>query len=144
MGCIGATDQFYKKRRFDLIMPITNYDHTGVMVADLDRSIAFYQDILGLTLIGRLTHTDPSIELAFLGLDGRVFVELVSGYNSELPEEGKVHHLAFTVEGIEEEMARLKALNVTFIDEEITTLPNGGKYIYFYGPDREWIELFQH
>jgi lactoylglutathione lyase len=125
-------------------MPITNFDHTGVMVADLDRSITFYQDILGLTLLGRLTHTEPSIELAFLGMDDRVFVELVSGYNSELPVEGKVHHLAFTVEGIEEEITRLKGLNVTFIDEEITTLPNGAKYIYFYGPDKEWIELFEH
>ena len=125
-------------------MPITNYDHTGVMVTNLERSIAFYQDVLGLTYMGRVPHIDPTIELAFLGLNGRVFVELISGYNSELQEEGKVHHLAFTVEGIEEEIARLKALDVTFIDEDITTLPNGEKYIFFYGPDKEWIELFQH
>ena len=40
--------------------------------------------------------------------------------------------------------ARLLALGtVRFIDEEITTLPNGSRYIFFHGPDGEWIEIFQ-
>jgi lactoylglutathione lyase len=47
------------------------------------------------------------------------------------------------VENIDAEIARLKDLHVTFVDEAVTTLPSGAKYVFFYGPDGEWVELFQ-
>ena len=46
-------------------------------------------------------------------------------------------------DAIEEEIANVKEHGVTFIDESITTLPSGSRYIFFTGPDGEWIELFQ-
>ncbi|TGU69167.1 VOC family protein, partial [Mesorhizobium sp. M00.F.Ca.ET.186.01.1.1] len=70
-------------------------------------------------------------------------LELIHGYNDSLPVEGKVHHLALAVDNLEEEIARLKQLDVSFIDEAITTLPNGSRYMFFRGPDGEWLELFE-
>lgn len=120
-------------------------DHVGVMVKDIDASIKFYTEIVGLELKGRLTHTNGIIELAFLGFgdSDETEVELIQGYNDQLPNEGKVHHFAVNVPDIEAEFKRLKELNVPFIDQEITTLPNGYRYFYIYGPEQEWIELFQ-
>jgi len=120
-------------------------DHVGVMVKDIDASIRFYTDVVGLRLKGRLTHTNGVIELAFLGngATDETEVELIQGYNDRLPEEGKVHHVAFTVADVEAEFARIKGAGVELIDSEITTLPNGHRYFFFYGPDREWIEFFQ-
>jgi lactoylglutathione lyase len=51
------------------------------------------------------------LKLAFLGING----EIIEGYNANLPAEGKVHHVAFTVEGIEREKERLQSLGVLLV-----------------------------
>lgn len=116
------------------------------MVKDLDASIAFYEEVVGLRLKGKLMHTNGVIQLAFLGFDaaGETELELIQGYNDGLPQEGKVHHVAFAVDDIEEEFRRIRQLtDVIMIDQEITTLPNGARYFFFHGPDGEWLEMFQ-
>ncbi|MDO3678071.1 VOC family protein [Paenibacillus ehimensis] len=120
-------------------------EHVGIMVRDIDTSVQFYKDVVGLELKDKLVHTNGVVTLAFLGFNatGETELELVQGYNDGLPAEGKVHHVAFTVDDIEEEFARIKELDVRLIDQEITTLPNGSRYFFFYGPDGEWIEFFQ-
>ncbi|MDQ0860683.1 VOC family protein [Bacillus sp. V2I10] len=70
-------------------------------------------------------------------------VELVDKKDDLFQEEGRVHHLAFTVKDIESEIERLKSHNVSFVNQSINTLPNGSKYIFFYGPDRERIESLE-
>ncbi|NHM31827.1 VOC family protein [Neobacillus terrae] len=120
-------------------------DHVGIMVKDIDSSIKFYRDVVGFKLIDKITHSDGHMKLAFLGFDeaGGTELELIQGYNGGLPEEGKVHHLAVTVDDIEKEFERIKTLDVKLIDEEITILPNGFRYFFFHGPEGEWIEFFQ-
>lgn len=120
-------------------------DHVGVMVKNIDASISFYTEIIGFELKGRTPHTNGIVELAFLGFSesDETELELIQGYNDNLPSEGKVHHFAVTVTDVHAEFARLKQLEVTFIDEEITVLPNGYQYFFVSGPDGERIELFQ-
>lgn len=121
-------------------------EHVGLMVSDLDTSIAFYEEVVGLRLKGKLLHTNGVIQLAFLGFDaaGETELELIQGYNDGLPQEGKVHHVAFAVDDIEEEFNRIGRLaHVKLIDTEITTLPGGARYFFFHGPDDEWLEFFQ-
>lgn len=126
-------------------MAIKKIEHVGVMVKNLETSIEFYRDVIGMELRDTLVHTNGVIRLAFLAFKGSqdTELELIEGYNDQLPNEGKVHHIAFTVDNVEEEVERLRGLNVKFIDEGITTLPNGSRYMFFYGPDGEWIEVFQ-
>ncbi|MFP8643725.1 MULTISPECIES: VOC family protein [Priestia] len=124
-------------------MAILKFEHVGVQVKNIEESIEFYTQKVGLELIETLPHTDPSLKLAFLGLEGNVIVELIQGYNSSLPNEGKVHHFALAVDGIEEEFERLKSAGVSFVEENIVILPNGARYLFFYGPDKEWIEYYE-
>jgi lactoylglutathione lyase len=127
-------------------MARTKIEHVGIMVADLKQSIRFYREVVGLVLKDTLLHTNGVIQLAFLGFDqsGETELELIQGYNDKLPQEGKVHHIAFTVENVEEEFERIQQLEyVQLIDKEIITLPNGSRYFFFHGPDGEWIEFFQ-
>ncbi|KMJ59540.1 glyoxalase [Bacillus sp. LL01] len=126
-------------------MAIKRLEHVGIMVRNIEASIEFYKKILGFSLKGQLDHPNGTIKLAFLGFNDsdETELELIQGYNDHLPAEGKVHHIALTVDDVEVEYERLKQLNVTFIEQEITTLPNGARYIFFSGPDGEWIELFE-
>ncbi|MEF2096375.1 VOC family protein [Bacillus sp. CFBP9009] len=127
-------------------MAVKRVDHIGVVVKDLEKSIAFYQDVLDLKLKARMTHTNGVIELVFLGYEesDETEIELIQGYSDTLPSEATIHHFAITVDDIEEEYARIKSLdNTELIDEEIVTLPNGYRYFYVYGPEKEWIEFFQ-
>jgi len=126
-------------------MTIKKFEHVGIQVKDIDKTIDFYTIVVGLELIEKQNHVDPNLKLAFLGIKDtkEPIIELISGYNPNLPTEGKVHHFALAVDNIEVEIVRLKECNVTFVDEAITTLPSGAKYVFFYGPDGEWIEFFQ-
>ncbi|MFT4416994.1 VOC family protein [Fredinandcohnia humi] len=126
-------------------MPLKKVEHVGIQVMDLDVTIEFYTRVLGLELLEKQDHVDPSLKLAFLGFSGsdETVIELISGYNPNLPAEGKVHHIAFAVDNLEEEIKRVKKHEVVFVDETITTLPSGARYVFFYGPDGEWIELFE-
>ncbi|MGD6775056.1 VOC family protein [Sutcliffiella horikoshii] len=126
-------------------MAIKRLEHVGIMVKDIQKSIEFYTKIVGFSLKGQLDHPNGEIKLAFLGFNesDETELELIQGYNDDLPVEGKVHHIALTVDDVDTEHERLKGLDVTFIEQEITTLPNGARYIFFAGPDGEWIELFE-
>jgi lactoylglutathione lyase len=90
-----------------------------------------------------MTHTNGELKLAFLGINGETIVELMEGYSAKLPAEGKVHHVAFTVEGIEKEKVRLQSLGVLLVWEDITSLPNGAKDLFFLRPDGEGIEFYE-
>ncbi|MFD6439165.1 VOC family protein [Peribacillus sp. NPDC060186] len=127
-------------------MAIKRVDHIGVVVRDLEKSITFYQDVLDLKLKSRVPHTDGVIQLAFLGYNdsNETEIELIQGYSDTLPSEATIHHFALSVDDIEEEYARIQGFeNVELIDQEIVTLPNGYRYFYIYGPEKEWIEFFQ-
>lgn len=124
-------------------MAVLGFEHVGIQIANIDRSITFYQEVVGLELLDQFIHTDGKMKLAFLGVDNQIIVELIEGYNPSLPDEGKVHHIAFKVDNIEAERKRLQDAKVEWIFEDITVLPNGAKYIFFRGPDKEWIEFFE-
>lgn len=126
-------------------MAVSKIEHVGVMVRDIAVSIQFYEEVVGLTHKETLLHTNGIIKLAFLGYgqQGETELELIEGYHDKLPQEGKVHHIAFTVDNIEAEFSRMKQLPVQLIDQEIITLPNGSRYFFFHGPDGELIEFFQ-
>lgn len=126
-------------------MAVRKMDHVGVMVSDLDASLLFYQKVVGLELKDQFTIANGARTLAFLGFNGsdETELELVYGGNPDLPAEGKVNHVAFLVDDIDEEFNRLKGLNVVFISDEIVTLPNGYRNFFVQGPDGEKVEFFQ-
>lgn len=115
-------------------------EHVGIMVSDMDRSIRFYTEVLGLTLRERV-HLNERTELAFLRL-GESEVELIAPKEG-VPVEGRVHHLAFTVDDINAALARIKAAGAEWIDAEPREVLDGCKIAFFKGPDGELLELFQ-
>ena len=126
-------------------MAVKKMDHVGIFVNDLQASLSFYQEIVGMELKDQFTIADGALTLAFLGFNGsdETELELIHGGDPNLPSEGKVNHVAFLVDDIEEEFGRLKQLEVNFISEVVGTLPNGYRNFFVQGPDREKVEFFQ-
>lgn len=120
-------------------------DHVGMVVKDFEKAIAFYQTVVGFELKGKVTHTNGIFQLAFLGFgnSNETELEIIHGYNDNLPAEGKVHHFAIHVDNLEEEFERVDQLGAQFVDKEIVTLPNGYRYFFIFGPEGEWVEFFQ-
>lgn len=119
-------------------------EHVGIKVKDMDESLAFYQNILGLELRNREWLTD-SVELAFLYFPDQpsVEIELVYGGGS-VDNEGIVNHLAFTVENIKAELLRLKQAGIQLVDEEPRSILNDTvKIAFFQGPNGEKLELVE-
>lgn len=126
-------------------MAVVKMEHVGIMVSSIERSIEFYVKVVGLRHLETVQHLNPEIRLAFLAFPGQesVELELIEGYSDTLPSEGRVHHVAFSVDHIDVEFHRIRTLGVHGLDTEITTLPNGSQYFFFDGPDGERLEFFQ-
>ncbi|TVY06854.1 VOC family protein [Paenibacillus cremeus] len=123
---------------------IHKLEHIGVKVNDMDASVKFYTEVLGMRLANR-ARLDDGVELGFLSFpdSDNIEIELIGRGSDGLSDNGKVHHIAFTVSDIEAEVERLKGLGVTMIDEEPREILGGVKIAFFFGPDGERLEYFQ-
>jgi methylmalonyl-CoA/ethylmalonyl-CoA epimerase len=99
-------------------------DHTGIAVADIDDSLPFYQDVLGLPLVHRETVADQGVEAALLDI-GDGHLELIAPLGPEtgvakfLAKHGPgMHHLAYRVDDIDAALVSLSAAGVRLIDQQ--------------------------
>jgi lactoylglutathione lyase len=116
--------------------------HVGLRVADLDRSLAFYQAV-GYDIVGTVPGT-PLGTLVMLKLPGDEFVtiELVhdSGNNAEITGPS---HLVIKVESMDDTAA---ALSERGVQAEPPTSPDGSGTLWttwIVDPDGNRIELVQ-
>ena len=116
--------------------------HVGIRVRDLDASIAFYCDVLGLQVRVRRT-LDGGTEIAFLGHgdDGGATVELIAGPTDHVQADGVVHHVAFAVDDADAVWERLRALGVTLLQDRVSDVPGGRKLAALRGPDGEYLQI---
>ncbi|MDI7276317.1 MAG: VOC family protein [Anaerolineae bacterium] len=118
-------------------------EHAGIHVRDLDRSIRFYTEVLGLRLRKRV-RLNETTELAFLPL-GESEIELIckSGEYT-FAREGIVNHLAFRVDDVAGMLDHLRRHEVELIHEQPVSPENlGARIAFFRGPDGEKLELFE-
>lgn len=115
-------------------------EHIGIMVADIDRSIAFYQDVLDLPLVERRRRGE--VELAFFQL-GECQLELVAGASGYELTDGVVNHVAFTVRDLAPVVAKLEQAGVEILNQTPIDLWDGCRAVFFRGPDGERLELFE-
>lgn len=123
---------------------IKKYLHTRFRVSDIDKSISFYQDVLGMEVIEQKTSPRGS-KLVFLKFpDMDCELELCS-----FPDSGSVHvpedlvHLAFEVDDLEVCIEKLNAAGVPITEGPLET-SNGTKFIFTEDPDKYEIELMYH
>lgn len=123
---------------------IKKLEHIGVYVNDMDESIRFYTEVMGMRLAARKRLANQ-VELGFLSFPDtdHVEIELIGRGTEGMPDNGIVHHIAFTVSDIKQEVDRLKALGIRMLDQEPREILDGVLIAFFFGPNGERLELFQ-
>jgi methylmalonyl-CoA/ethylmalonyl-CoA epimerase len=130
---------------------IKRIDHIAIVVEDIETTLGFWRDALGLELAHIEDVPEQKSEVAFLPV-GESEVELVrpttddSGVAKYLQKRGPgMHHICFEVDDIEGALRQLKARGVRLINE--TPVPGaGGKQIAFIHPESTsgvLVELYQ-
>jgi catechol 2,3-dioxygenase-like lactoylglutathione lyase family enzyme len=144
---------------------LTEIHHVGLTVSDIEKSVQFYRDILGLTLVRRReVDADyvgqqtgyPGVRLSTASFkmrpDSTQSIEIVQ-YRNYVGERSVTAtnragntHLCFQTADIGDVVEHLQAQGVRFRSEPVTITsgPNeGGLVVYLYDPDDYIIELFQ-
>lgn len=124
-------------------MKVKKLLHTRMRVSDMDQTIAFYTDVLGLEVLERKTSPRGS-HLAFLRVpNSDELIELCS-----FPPSGPVHvqqdlvHLAFQVENLDDTIASLNKKGVRVTDGPTNT-SSGSRFIFIDAPDGYEVELIE-
>jgi len=90
---------------------LVKLDHVNIRSRHLDRMVAFYTRVLGLTVGPRPDFSFPGVWL-YCGADA--VVHLI-GVNEEIKTDGlKIEHFAFRGENLEEFIGRLQAEKVPY------------------------------
>lgn len=124
------------------------YLHTMVRVRDLDASMAFYRDLLGLVETRRYESEQGQFTLVYLAApedleqvaaEQAPLVELTYNWDGEVYQGGRnFGHLAYQVDDV-------YALCRKVIDQgiELNVPPSDGRMAFFRSPDNISIELLQ-
>jgi lactoylglutathione lyase len=118
-----------------------NYLHTMVRVTDLDESLRFYRDALGLEVTRKHDNPKGRFTLVFLAAPGQHDAEIELTYNWD-PEQytggRNFGHLAYAVDDIYAACERLQQHGV-----QILRPPRDGRMAFVRSPDQISIELLQ-
>ncbi len=119
--------------------------HTMLRVGDLDRSIAFYTDVLGMTELRRSEYPDGKFTLAFLGYGdeaNNTVLELTYNWGVESYDVGNAFgHIAIGVPDVYEACKKMKAMGGEII-RDAGPMNAGTTIIAFLkDPDGYEIEL---
>ena len=124
---------------------IAGVAHVGLYIKDVERSIQFYQEVLGFEMIRRFTSLEGNL-MAFMK-SGNLIIELIQHVEWMDRRDGLFDHIAMEVEDIEAVSEKLAAKGILFEDaiyfDKLVT-DAGVKYQAFRGPDGEHLEIYQY
>ncbi len=119
--------------------------HTSITVKDMETSLRFYTEILGLELERRRPIPENKAEIAFVrDPDSGMRIELThwDGKNEFDPGE-QLDHLAFEVEGLDEFLQRAKGRGIRVAKEPFRLAGGSGRLAFILDPNDVWIELIE-
>jgi len=103
-------------------MKPSHIEHVGIAVTNLADAIVFYEKVLGLTCYKIEEVADQKVRTAFF-MVGQTKIELVESTDPEGPigkfieKRGEgIHHIAFSVEKIEEQLVHAAEMGIRLID----------------------------
>jgi len=105
-------------------MEITHIEHIGIAVKNLDESIKYYENVLGLKCYGIEEVKEQRVRTAFF-LVGQTKIELLESTHNEGPigkfiaNKGEgIHHIAFATKNLTDALAEVSMKGIQLIDRQ--------------------------
>ena len=124
---------------------ITSLGHAAIKVKDLDKSLAFYKDLLEFPEMLRLHHQDGSVWLVYLRITDDQYLEVFPGAEEDRApgwNANGVNHLCLTVVDIENLVKRMAGKGITLL-LPIKDGADGNRQAWIEDPDGNRIELME-
>ena len=129
---------------------LTNINHIGIAVTDLEQATHFWRDVLGVPLEKKEHVAQEAVDIAFLPIR-ETEIELLAptapnGVTKFLEKRGAgIHHICFEVNDIKSALAHLTQANVPLIHDTPQIRHDGIKYAFIHpkGTGGVLIELYQ-
>ena len=115
-------------------MKVEALDHFTIVTADLDSSVAFFTDVIGLSNGARPAFEFPG---AWLYCGEQAVLHLIGA--SEGREQGVIDHAAFRLNGYREMIARLEKRGIKYRESQLPGL--GVTQVFVETPDNATVEL---
>jgi methylmalonyl-CoA/ethylmalonyl-CoA epimerase len=119
-------------------MKTLKIDHIGIAVKNLDETLKFYRDVLGLEVEGTEVVEEQKVKVAFLPV-GDTEIELLESTEDDgtiarhIERSGEgVQHIAFEVDNIQEGIDYMKSKGMRMIDEKPRYGAGGAKIAFVH------------
>lgn len=119
-------------------MNLKNIEHIGIAVNNLEQSLNFYQDILGLEFLKKEIVEAQGVKIAFLKV-GESKIELLEPLTEEstiarfIKKNGQgIHHFALLVDSIEDKIKDMQAHGAKLIGDKVTVGADNMKIIFVH------------
>ncbi len=120
--------------------------HTSITVRQMDASLAFYTEVLGLEFERRRPIPENHAEIAFVrDPESGARLELTHWEGKETVEAGEqLDHLAFEVADLDAVLKEVRARGVRVAKEPFRLAGGSGRIAFVLDPNDVWIELIEH
>ncbi len=115
---------------------LTGINHVIYPVTDVERSLRFYRDMLGIKQIPVMQPDVPRERMAWLQLPSGVMLHLIRSEN--VPATHPIH-IAFEVADFDEAERVVKAAGLEVLQSGVRD--DGQRFLFFYDPDENRVEL---
>jgi len=119
--------------------------HTSITVKNMDESIKFYRDVLGLELLRRREIPENKAEIAFLGdKESDAQIEFTYWKEKEDWTSGdELDHIALAVLDMDEAMKMFREKNVEIAREPYSLRGSTNRIAFIKDPNGIWLEIIE-
>jgi lactoylglutathione lyase len=118
--------------------------HTCLNVSDINRSVEFYTQELGLKLTSRREVKQNNAEIVFLKDESGAAIELTHWRDKNgLIEGDNLDHIAFGVQDVQSAIEQLRGRGVTIAMEPFSLQSSSSRIAFIKDPDGNWLELIE-
>jgi catechol 2,3-dioxygenase-like lactoylglutathione lyase family enzyme len=117
-------------------MTVEGMNHFTILTDDVDRTIGFYDDLLGLTAGARPSFAFPG---AWLYANGEPILHVIGGRPKSDLKAGVIDHMAFTGRDLAAMLAKLKARGIEHICRR--QVGSGAWQVFFHDPNGAKVEV---